>query len=270
LRPCRVLKYTVMPLKSLVPALLAATAWAQQPAADPVEAEKALRERVQQFYQLQVDKKFRQAEAYVAEDTKDLFYASPKPDISGLSIVKVVMLDNATRAEVTVKAKVNIFIMGSGMTALDSPTTGSWKIEEGQWVWYVDRTASRQTPFGEVKPGASGAAPASAPDISARIKNFDMAAVLSQVTVDRQSVNLTADQREQAATITNSLSGPVDLTLLANRIPGVSVKLEQRHLNAGEKTRVVFTRESEGEAQGIVRVDVSPINASLQVRVSSK
>jgi hypothetical protein len=270
LRLFRVLKYIVMLLKSLVSALLATAAWAQQPAGDPVEAEKALRERVQQFYQMQVDKKFRQAEAYVAEDTKDLFYASGKPDIAGFSIVKVVMRDNATRADVTIKAKISLFIMGSGVMPVETSTTGAWKIEEGQWVWYVDPTASRQTPFGEVKPGAGGGATAGAPDISARIKNFDVTAVLSQVTVDRQTVALTADQREQAATITNNLSGPVELTLLADRMPGISVKLEQRHLNAGEKTRVVFTRESEGEAQGMVRVDVAPINAALQVRVSSK
>ena len=47
----------------------AATAWAQQPSPATAEAEAALRARAEQFFQLQVDKKYRPAEAMVAEDT---------------------------------------------------------------------------------------------------------------------------------------------------------------------------------------------------------
>ena len=78
-----------------------------------------------------MEKKFRQAEAYIAADTKDLFYNGAKADIPGFSIVRIVMLDNDTRAEVTVKAKVSVFMMGQGKVPMELPTTGTWKIEGG-------------------------------------------------------------------------------------------------------------------------------------------
>src|ERR1700691_5106919 len=86
----------------------AVTAWAQQPAPAAAEAEAALRARVEQFYQLQVDKKFRQAEALVAEESKDDYYNRSKPDIKGFSIQEIQLLDDNTRARVTLKGKLVI------------------------------------------------------------------------------------------------------------------------------------------------------------------
>src|ERR1035438_5497206 len=102
-----------MDSKLLVTMLAVKVVCAQQ--ADPADAEKALSERVREFYQLQVDKKYRQSEVYIAADTKDLFYASGKPDLAGFSIAKVVMLEGGTKAEVTVKGKVSMFVLGQGM-----------------------------------------------------------------------------------------------------------------------------------------------------------
>ena len=84
---------------------VAITAWAQQPPPAPPEVEAALRARVEQFYQLEIDKKFRQAEAFVAEDTKDDYYNGSKPAIKASSIQKIEWSDNNTRARVTSKAK---------------------------------------------------------------------------------------------------------------------------------------------------------------------
>ena len=36
----------------------------------------------EQFLQLEVDKKYRQAETFVAEDTKDYYYDNGKPEIN--------------------------------------------------------------------------------------------------------------------------------------------------------------------------------------------
>jgi len=257
--------------KILVSVLLGGVALGQQTAADPGEAEKALRRRVQEFYQLQVEKKFRQAEAYVAADTKDFFYATGKPDLASFSIEKVVMESNGTRAEVTVKGKVSMFVMGSGMVPIDLPTTGSWKIEEGQWVWYVDRTAVGKTPFGEIKPAAGAQEqPASAADIAAKIKSFDVASIRGGVTLDRSTVDLNADQPVQEATISNGMPGAVELKLLVNPVKGLAIELDKTHLNAGEKAKVVFTRKAEGTASGVAKVLVSPLELMLEIHFSSR
>jgi hypothetical protein len=254
----------------LFSAVTVVTVCAQQTAPGQAEAEKALRDRVQQFYQLQADKKYRQAEAFIAADTKDLFYASGKPDISDFSIVKIVMRD-ATHADVTVKAKVNMFVMGAGMRPIELPTTGAWKIEDGQWVWYVDQAAGLKTPFGDIKPSA-GTTPDAAPDdISARIKNFSVDAIRSQVTFEPRAVSLNPDRTVQTVTITNGMPGAITLDLPVEKIPGIGLELDKKHLEAGEKANLTITRLGEKPIlSASVRVDVSPLNVTLEVQVNSR
>src|SRR5579862_8034538 len=45
----------------------------------PADVDRALRARVEEFFQYHVTGEFRKAEALVAEDTKDLFYNRNKP-----------------------------------------------------------------------------------------------------------------------------------------------------------------------------------------------
>jgi hypothetical protein len=61
--------------------------------AAPPEVEKALRERISGFYQAYVDGKFRLAEQYVAEDTKDLHYNQEKKKYRSYEIVKITFDD---------------------------------------------------------------------------------------------------------------------------------------------------------------------------------
>jgi len=251
-------------------AIAAVAVCAQQSSPDQAEAEKSLRERVQQFYQLQVDKKFREAEGYVATDTKDLFYNSAKPDIPSFRIENVKMLDG-THAEVRVSAKMSIFIMGKGMVPMELPTTGSWKIENGQWVWFVDQTAGIKTPFGVIKPTAGNTVAGGTPDIAGQIKNVNLSAIRNQVTVEPTAVELSEERPVQSVTISNSMPGAVALRLETNFISGVSVKLDKTEVNSGEKATVVFTRQSDGgPASGVTKVDVTPLNTILEVQVSRR
>ena len=64
------------------------------------DVEKALRERVSGFYQAYVDGKFRSAEQYVAEDTKDLHYNQEKTKIKGFEIIKINWDDSFKKASV--------------------------------------------------------------------------------------------------------------------------------------------------------------------------
>ena len=97
-----------------------------------------------------MDKKFRQAEAFVAEDTKDLYFAGKKPELHGFTVQKVELLENNTKAKVTVKTKSSMMMMGVGRLPFEMPTETLWKVENGSWVWYVDSKAPLQTPFGAV------------------------------------------------------------------------------------------------------------------------
>lgn len=250
----------------MIPIVTAATLCAQV-APEPSAAEKALRERVTQFYQLQVEKKFRQAEAYIAADTRDLFYNASKPEIGSFTIVKIAMHDNDTRAEVTVKAPVPVFVMGKGMVPTELPTTGTWKIEDGQWVLYVDQSAGIKTPFGTMKPTAMPAAgDAPVGDLASKVKSVDVNAVLAGVSIDTRSVVLEAGVKEGRAIVTNSMPGDVELMLLANPDPQVAISLDKTHLKAGEKAELMFSRKGSSTSEGKAGVLVQPLELRLDVR----
>jgi hypothetical protein len=242
----------------------AVTAWAQQPAPAAAEAEAALRARVEQFFQLQAEKKFRPAEAMVAEDTKDFYYNGKKFNINSFAIDKVELLDDNTHAKVTIKAKVTRALPGFGFVDFDTPSTTLWKLENGQWMYYVDQAAALQTPFGAVrdKSGNGGNAPAS---LASKIA--DLSSIQSLVKIDRDAVDLTPDEPVQTVTVSNDLPGAVDLELRADNISGLSAELEKKHLEAGEKTVIRLRATGKDKGAGVVHLMVSPLATQLNISV---
>src|SRR5947209_3247335 len=86
---------TLMKRYMVFPAL-AATVWAQQ--AGQSEAEKALRAQVDRFYQLMLDKKYREAEKLVADQSKDDYYNGSKPEFESVKVLKVEVLPDRLHA----------------------------------------------------------------------------------------------------------------------------------------------------------------------------
>jgi hypothetical protein len=244
--------------------VIAITARAQQPAPPPADAEAALRARAEQFFQLQVDKKYRPAEAMVAEDTKDLYYDGRKFNINSFSIEKVEMLDDNTRAKVTIKASVTRSLPGAGIVELNAVSTNLWKIENGQWVYYIDQAAGPETPFGPVKEPKGDGPP---PPISLAGKLADLSSLRNLVKIDRDAVEVAADGPLQTVTVSNDLPGGVDLELRTGEIAGLSAELEKKHLESGEKTLIRFRATGKGAGAGVVRITVNPIGTQLDIHV---
>jgi hypothetical protein len=245
---------------------VAITAWAQQPAQPPgaTEAEAALRARVDEFYKLQVEKKFRQAEAMVADDSKDDYYNHAKQQISGYSLQQVELLDSNTRARVTVKAKVTLRAALVGAQEFEIPLVTNWKVENGQWLWYIDPESRGKTPFGAIKPSpdtpkeGNALAPA----------NVDIKDIMNQITLDRQGVILNASTPEQKVTITNHLPGPIALEVMKPDLSGVSVELEKMNLGAGESSLVRLHLTTQAKSAGVVRLLASPLNKVLTIQLN--
>ncbi|MEP6714579.1 MAG: hypothetical protein ABJC09_03335 [Terriglobia bacterium] len=241
--------------------LVAVTASAQQPSPEAAAAEAALRARVDQFYKLQMDKKYRQAEAFVAEDTKDLYFAGRKPELLGFSILKVELMDGFVRAKVTIKAKSSMLVMGAGRLPFEVPTDTLWKIEDGKWMWYVDTQAALQTPFGDVK--RAGVSPSAAlEDFANLAKGPD----LDAVKIDRTAVTLAGAEANATAVISNGMPGFVDLSV-QNSISGLKVEIDQPHIPANGKATLRFSKAGDAKIDGVVRVTVSPLNTVFDIRV---
>src|SRR4051795_5429639 len=100
--------------RKLLLVLVAATAFAEKNNPAVTKAEKALRARAQQFFQLETDKKYREGEALVATDSKDEYYNGGKYNIKAFTIQKVEFLDKNKRAKVTINAKVTLLMPQAG------------------------------------------------------------------------------------------------------------------------------------------------------------
>jgi hypothetical protein len=251
----------------LFPVAAVSTVWAQQPSPAAAEAEAALRARVEQFYQFQVDKKFRQSESMVAEDSKDDYYNRAKQNIKRFSIEKIELMDDNTRATVTLKENIVLTAALIGSQAFDMPLIATWKVENGQWVWFLDPATKGQTPFGKFKAGP--AEPATGNLVPLPVPSIEIEALKTQVTVDRESVTLNAAHPEDAVTFTNHMPGSITLELTKPQMAAVSVDLEKSNLKAGETGTIQFRLSGEAKSSGIVRVVAAPLNQVFEIQVRS-
>lgn len=218
----------------LLPALALPVLFAQNPAdlfeKAPPEVDKALRERIAQFYQYHVEGKFRQAEQLVAEDTKDYFYTANKPKYLSFEIVRIEYSEEFTKAKATILCETIILAPGFTDKPVKVPVPSRWKLVDGQWFWYVDPEAMNMTPFGRMKPGTGSGATAATPPLP---RGQEVQSVLTGVRADKTSVLLAEGPQE--VTLSNGMPGHIDLEVAGARIPGVQVKLDRTALGPGEK-----------------------------------
>ena len=270
-----------MPLKqriALSAILLPLISWGQ--AAPPPEVEQALRARVTEFLQYHVDGNFRKAYDMVAEDTKDDYFASGKVQLKGFQINDVRFTDNFTKAEVSGTISKTFSVAGQDMP-VTVPSTTTWKVENGKWVWYKEAQETRMTPMGPSLAGAPGTAPPLRPFDAAGLppKLDDKAvaaageSILQQVSVDKKVITLATDKpSEERVVFHNGMTGSVQLELTAPEIPGFSAKIEQAIVRAAADVPVVFRYEP-GDSAGrrdpvTVRLTVEPLNQVFTIRVN--
>jgi len=135
----------------------------------PPEVDQALRARVTAFLNYHITGEFRKAEALVAEDTKDDFYIRAKPRYMGCKgIARIRYSENYTKAYVTAVCVMPVLIQPTDNELQDDgtpyvptgpptvPIPSTWKLENGQWCWYIDKEMDRKTPFGTLPPAPTG------------------------------------------------------------------------------------------------------------------
>ena len=258
--------------------LVAVSAWSQTTAPAPSEAESRLRARVDKFYSLLQEgrtsvKSLRQAEELVAEDSKDAYYVARKPDIREFHISSVELIEGGQKAKVLVTAKVVVMMVGAGPQEFDAPVTSTWKLENGEWMFYMDPVSLEQTPFGKMYTEKSGAAPGPPPDLAALMANKPTVASLqSKVKIDRTSVVFTPDAPVQFVTISNELAGSIDISMddLSKKIPGLTVSLGASRVEGGKSTQVKLEAKPGATVSGTVHLFVAPLGIEFEVQVKTQ
>ncbi|HTS48734.1 MAG TPA: hypothetical protein VMH05_12365 [Bryobacteraceae bacterium] len=203
----------------------------------PPAIDDALRERVSAFYQAHVDGKFRLADQYVDEDSKDVFFAADKPHFLGFQISKINYSDNFTKATVITACKTEMFFHGRKMP-VTMPAVTHWKIDNDQWFWYYVQPAEVESPWGTMKPGPD----ADSSSVASRIPTDPLAAartILSKVALDRSAV--TVDQTKhtkQEIHLKNGLLGQISVLADPTGTPGLTVHPAKSQVNPGEEVAI--------------------------------
>ena len=273
------MKYMSMPKAGLMAAviLLPLIAFGQQQTA-AVEAEQALRARVTEFLQYHVDGSFRKAYDMVAEDTKDSYFASGKAPIKSFKIDDVKLTDNFTKATVTGTISKTLNMAGE-IVPVTVPSTSTWKIENGKWVWYMDAQSTFATPAG-LSLAPSAAQIAATAGIDEIAKNLDPKAlaaaaqsILQSVSVDKKEVTLDPGKASDAKAIFhNGMTGSVQLQVNSPEVPGFTATIAQSIVRGGTDMPVLFHYEPVDQSRSAgpitVQLSVQPLNQVFAIRVN--
>ena len=249
----------------------------------PAEVDQTLRSRVNEFFRYHVDggASLRRAMDMVAEDTKDIYFASGKPQVLKYEIAGIEYFENFTRATATVKVSRNYTIAGQVME-LTQPLPTSWKVEDGKWMWYVDPGTQGGTPMAQLaqEQAAAGAAPAVAPPPD--LAKPEVVAALAQSilrstgSLDKQNVTFRWGQASEDQVVFVNGYPAVELELgWVPEIPGLSVTLDKATLSSGENGVVRFRYAPPEGLDGArqrstsftVQLTVVPFNQVLGIRV---
>ena len=247
-------------------ALMVTVGWAQEPAEKPpAGVDEALRARIEQFYHYFETQEFRKAEKFVAEDSQDFFYNHNKPHYLSTSIQSIKYFDHFTRATAIVLAEQFIMMPGFAGKPMKVPTTSTWKIVDGQWMWFVDPIESRRTPFGLIpeKPNAPSAGAASLPASIPTTPDF----ALNMVKPDQKSLEMKPGT-SATVTFTNTARGVMMLSV-REVADGIEATFDRTQLNADEKA-VLTVKAEKGAHGGTVSIQVMPTAEMIAVPVTVK
>jgi hypothetical protein len=227
----------------LVTALFAAP---QDPfRAAPPEEEEALKARVNGFYTLFQQGKLRQAEGFVEEDSRDLFYNAPKARIFAYEIKNVEFNSDITEAKVLVAVET---LTPLSSQPLKQPLQSDWKRIEGEWYLHlqaVESGESYQTPAGPMHfnqaTGTAGGPPTG-------FKPPNLASMQTFYEVDNRNLRFSSDAKEpvtQTVTVKNKFQDQLTIDPLTREFPGVEIRVESEAIPKGGAATISFTYHPE-------------------------
>jgi hypothetical protein len=251
------------------------SAWGQAPSnlltKAPPDVDSALRERVMQFYNFQIEGKFRAAEALVCEDSRDAYYNTDKRQWKNASIVGVKYGEDFRTAKVTTALGTE-FVSRGGRAPVVYPLSGDWRVENGAWCLAIPPIARGElvTPFGLMHPGATASAgePAPAPPKGPRMTPE---ALLNGVRLNRNEVTLdSAKEKADEIEITNTLDGVVELRADSAPLKGLAYRLSKGRLVKGDVAKLTVAyapTATPPPAKITVRIHVDPFGQTIPVTV---
>jgi len=238
----------------------------------PPALDQALRSRVQFFFQAHVDAKWRLADQVVAEDSKDNFFAMQKPRVLSFDIAKIEYSDNFQRAKVTVNCEEDMIMMGAGSVRLKMPRSSDWKLENGEWFWYFDPNAVRETPFGPMKYLTNGAPGEQSPPTQLTMPQGPSAKdIQTSIKLDKMEVSLKSNEpSSDTVTVSNGMPGWVTLALQLPELPASTLRWTRRTSRPASRpiSRSASTQRRAAPPSEVVNLLVNPTGMLFAIHVT--
>lgn len=260
------------------PVVLAGLLVSNVPAAQvpkvPEKVDKALRARVNEFFQYHVDGTFKNALPLVADETQDEYFNSGKTKLRSFKLEDIKYSDKFDKATVTltITREWEIRLQNNLVTL---PMVTTWKIEHGKWVWYHNKQGEWLTPMGPS-------------DYKAITKNADGSVTLPKINQDtvaeaaRKIMDTTgadkldvrfeiAKRGSDQVVFRNGAQGEVQLEVTPmDPVPGLTYKFDKLNVGAGQSATLVFQYEPQEKAPPAevpVHFTVIPFNITYVVTV---
>ena len=233
---------------------------------DPVEAQ--LRSRVEAFYKLAVDHKFREMEAMVAPESRDDYYAGDKINILDYQIQAVRWVEPKRKANVTMVSKILIRHIKAGDEIRTAPYASHWELVDGTWYWYIPHVDRRITAFGQLHTDPAKAAQSHMNLKEMIQKGPDMAQLMNGLQPEATSMSLGQEPGSSATLVlTNKLQGTIELVLAAPVGTGFLSTISPQILKAGERATLTLKAIPGARRDASVGIQVRPTGQNLVIPV---
>ena len=234
----------------------------------PPEVEEKLRARVIQFYTLYLQSKFRQAEALVAEESRDIYYTMQKAPIRTFQLEQITWDDDFKNATVLVAC-----LSATPRTAAEGlwvPINGLWRLDKGEW-YMVIKPRSATTPFGTMKfddPRNFKPQPFQRPTLEMLKQNA--------FQVAPQKVEFPSNSTESVTrrvTIQNNMAGVLTVLVQDLRLPGLTAVLADRNVlpNTGATLEISYNPEvAKITGTRELTLSLQPVNQEVVISLEFK
>jgi hypothetical protein len=234
---------------ALLFAMIAAAGWgaAQEnpfPSAPP-EEEVALKERVNGFYSAFQQGQFREAEAFVAEESRDVYYNAPKARIFSYEIRSLEFNEDLTEASVLVGGETLSPLSSQPLT---QPLQSRWIRVDGDWYIHFKKLEAGETyktPTGEMHfkstPGQGGSRPRD-------FKQPNLASMQTAYEVSDRNLRFSSNASQpdtRTITVKNKFQTALTIQRLTHDFPGMEISMESETIPKDGEVKITFTYHPE-------------------------
>ena len=244
----------------------------------PEELVSSLTARVSAFYNAFQAGQFRQAEDFVDEESKELYYNVQKSRIMGHEIKSITWADDFRSARVMIVAMSIVPMVSNGNKPVPVPVGGMWKLIDGEWYLHLPPPDKRRTPFGMANASAAASLGQPAGTMIPQgdgVKVPSLADMRQMMSLEETKVvfpaGLTEASSKTLALTSHAPTGFVLTVELAGRVPeGLTVQIEPQDVQPGGKGSIVITYDpavARLSGERTLQFDVSPTGQRMEATV---